>query len=315
MAYAWFVLAVYLLVLALPRFCSGDASRIGLLRSEWRQASAVRDSLEEQRRRIMAQSEDLSTHIDSLKMVEVDDEELHPALRSSMVLVQSLVLLDRSLDAARTREDSLLEQLRLGYDWEIGVLIQQLQDRPDEGLLTQLMVYQEAREALGARTSETILNYDEGMAIGPEDGPEEIRQKLELMKDLEENLRSEAHEVSGHLHKLEEEYRLRAAMRSFVGEAYRVEPPPAGSRGALRAAAGAAGSTVATTSLAATLMRGAEGGQLIVVEQLSSDRVLLEIHKCKARQQEIDELIAVVRARAEAFQRHLQEMFEVEPGN
>ena len=51
------------------------------------------------------------------------------------------------------------------------------------------------------------------------------------------------------------------------------------------------------------------------MEQLSSDRVLLEIHKCKARQQEIDELIAVVRARAEAFQRHLQEMFEVEPGN
>ncbi len=314
MGYTRVILALYLL-LALPRFCSGDANRIGLLRSEWRQASAVRDSLDQQRRQIMAQSESLSTHIDSLKTIDIDDEELHPALRSSMVLVQSLVLLDRSLDAVRTLEDSLLEQLRLGYDWEIGVLIQQLQDRPDEGLLTQLMVYQEAREALGARTSETILTYDEGMAIGRDDGPEEIRQKLELMNDLEQNLLNQAQKVSVHLHKLEEEYRLRAVMRSFVGEAYRIERTPGDGPSAVRTSRGAAGSGAATTSLAATLMRGVEGGQLIVVEQVSSDRVLLEIHKWKARQQEIDELIAVVRARAEVFQRHLQEMFEGVPAN
>ena len=96
-----------------------------------------------------------------------------------------------TLSIGQEREDSLTDRLRLEYDWEIGVLIQQLQDRSDGGLLTQLMVYQEARKSLGMAASRAVLRYDEGMDIEGDDGPEEIRQKLELMDDLAQRLERE----------------------------------------------------------------------------------------------------------------------------
>ena len=220
------------------------------------------------------------------------------------------------MESVRTREDSLLEQLRVGYDWEIGVLIQQLQEQPDEGLLTQLMVYQEARESLGARTSNALLRYDEGMTISADDGPEEIRQKLELMEDLGQRLERDERSVSDHLRKMEEEYRLRSRMRSFTNE-MRIfdEHLPEGRGAAPLADAAESGRLVSEGSeaLAPVFLRGSEvqrQEQGVVLEGVSSDEVLLEIHKWKARHQEILELEAVVRERTVAFRRYLQEMLE-----
>ena len=48
----------------------------------------------------------------------------------------------------------------------------------------------------------------------------------------------------------------------------------------------------------------------LVLEGVSSDDVLLEIHKWKAREQEIRQLETVVRERTAAFRRYLQEMLE-----
>lgn len=317
MAQAAFFLAVFLLFYCVP-LVYGDAGDIGALRTERRAAAAVRDSLEGQRRQIVAGAEALSSHIDSLKETEGEIEELHEALRASLGLVQRLVGLDRSLEAVRAREDSLLEQLRVGYDWEIGVLIQQLQEQPDEGLLTQLMVYQEAREALGARTSNALLRYDEGMTISADDGPEEIRQKLELMEDLGQRLERDARSVSDRLHKMEEEYRLRSRMRSFANEMRLFdEHLPEGRGAAPLADAAETGRLVSEGTVGETLppafLRGSEvqrQEQGVVLEGVSSDDVLLEIHKWKARHQEILELEAVVRERTVAFRRYLQEMLE-----
>lgn len=316
MIQAAFFLALFLLLFFAPLAVYGDAGDIGALRTERREAAAVRDSLEKQRRQIVAGAEALSSHIDSLKEAQGEVEELHEALRASLGLVQRLVSLDRALESVRTREDSLLEQLRVGYDWEIGVLIQQLQEQPDEGLLTQLMVYQEARESLGARTSNALLRYDEGMTISADDGPEEIRQKLELMEDLGQRLERDERSVSDHLRKMEEEYRLRSRMRSFTNE-MRIfdEHLPEGRGAAPLADAAESGRLVSEGSeaLAPVFLRGSEvqrQEQGVVLEGVSSDEVLLEIHKWKARHQEILELEAVVRERTVAFRRYLQEMLE-----
>ncbi len=318
MIQAAFFLALFLLLYFAPLAVYSDAGDIGALRTERRDATVVRDSLEKQRRQIVAGAEALSSHIDSLKEAQGEVEELHKALRASLGLVQRLVSLDRALESVRTREDSLLEQLRVGYDWEIGVLIQQLQEQPDEGLLTQLMVYQEAREALGARTSNALLRYDEGMTISADDGPEEIRQKLELMEDLGQRLERDERSVSDHLHKMEEEYRLRSRMRTFTNEMRLFDEHLPEGRGAVTLGDAAESGRLVSEGAAAerlpsALLRSSEvqrQEQGVVLEGVSSDEVLLEIHKWKARHQEILELEAVVRERTVAFRRYLQEMLE-----
>ena len=40
-------------------------------------------------------------------------------------MVQQLVEIDNSLDRAKAREDSLIDQLRLEYDWEVGTAVSQ----------------------------------------------------------------------------------------------------------------------------------------------------------------------------------------------
>ena len=282
-----------------------DVGQIGVLRTETRQARSACDWLEKQRRLIVAQAESLSTYIDSLKATDDELEELHEALRASLGLVQQLVEIDHSLDRAKAREDSLTDQLRIEYDWEIGILIQQLQGRSDSGLLTQLMVYQEAREALGMRTSQAVLRYDESMDIEGDDGPDEIRQKLELMEDLGKRLERDERSITRRLSWLEEAYRLRLAMQSFIR----------GQQGRQRGAASQEALPVVVPLAAeseksrgtAFIIR-AQGNEGKALDGVPGEALLLEVHKCKVRLQEVVELKAVVRERSATFRKHLQDM-------
>ncbi len=222
-----------------------------------------------------------------------------------MPLHKKLEEIDNSLDRAKAREDSLIDQLRLKYDWEIGVLIQQLQGRSDSGLLTQLMVYQEAREALGMRTSQAVLRYDEGMDIEGNDGPDEIRQKLELMEDLGKRLERDARSITRRLSRLEEAYRLRLAMQSFIR----------GQQGRQRGAASQEALPVivpladeSEKSRGAAFIIRAQGNEGKALDGVPGEALLLDIHKWKVRLQEVDELKAVVRERSATFRKHLQDM-------
>ena len=304
MSYAVTVCIVALASLMADRVWA-DVGQIGVLRTQARQARSACDRLEKQRHLIVAQAESLSTYIDSLKAMDDELEELHEALRASLGLVQQLVEIDNSLDRAKAREDSLIDQLRLEYDWEVGVLIQQLQVRSDSGLLTQLMVYQEAREALGMRTSQAVLRYDEGMDIEGGDGPDEIRQKSELMEDLGKRLERDARSITRRLSWLEEAYRLRLAMQSFIR----------GQQGRQRGAASQEALPVVVPlaaesekSRGTALIIRAQGNEGKALDRVPGEALLLEIHKFKVRLKEVVELKAVVRERSATFRKHLQDM-------
>ena len=282
-----------------------DVGQIGVLRTDAREARSACEWLEKQRRLIVAQAESLSTYIDSLKATDDELEELHEALRASLGLVQQLVEIDRSLDRAKALEDSLTDQLRLEYDWEIGVLIQRLQDRSDSGLLTQLMVYQEAREALGMHTSQAVLRYDEGMDIERDDGPDEIRQKLELMEDLGKRLERDARSLTRRLNRLEEAHRLRLAMQSFI-RGQQGHQRGTASQEALQIVVPLAAES--EESRGAAFILSAQGNDGKALDGMPGEELLLEIHKWKVRLQEIDELKAVVRERSATFREYLQDM-------
>ncbi len=304
MSYAVTICIVALASLLADRVWA-DVGQIGVLRTEAREARSACDWLEKQRRLIVVQAESLSTYIDSLKATDDELEELQEALRASLGLVQQLVEIDHSLDRAKAREDSLTDQLRLEYDWEIGVLIQQLQGRSDSGLLTQLMVYQEAREELGMRTSQAVLRYDEGMDIERDDGPDEIRQKLELMEDMGKRLERDIRIITRRLSRLEEAYRLRLAMQSFIR----------GQQGRQRGAASQKALTFvmplvaeSEKSLGAAFILRTQGNEGKALDGVPGEEMLLEIHKWKVRLQEVDQLKAVVRERSATFRKYLQDM-------
>lgn len=281
----------------------GDAADLGVLQEQYRALDSQRDSLEVQRLIVAAEAETLSTRVDSLKLDEENAEELQQSLRSSLGLVRRMVDVDRRLVALDARQDSLEERLRLGYDWEIGVLIQKLSAQADKGLLTQLMVYQEAREQLGAKIYSASWRYGEQMLIAVDDGPDEIQQKLELMEDIDHRLGVEKVSAAELLLRLEEEFRLRTRMGGDKVEGQGTD--------------GSVGKTL-------VFARGDQRGGQVRFRAVSSlggesdlagttvAEVVLEIQKLKTRQQEVRQLQAVVHERAKAFRLYLRNMLEGE---
>ncbi len=293
------VLLLLILGLFLPAILCGDVVDLGILKDQYRALGAERNILEGKRLEIAVDAEALSDRVDSLKLEE-DSEELHEALRSSLGFVRRMVEIDRRLTKLDVRKDSLEERLHLVYDWEIGVLIRKLSDQPDQGLLTQLMVYQEAREELGSKIHGSSLRYDEQMMIGGDDGPDEIQQKLDLMKDIANRLQAELGSTTQVLLRLEEEYRL----RTWMGDGFPEERNIEGAQGRFFLRGEPQGEPV--------IFRGHEGDTNPKIDPLSPsvEEVLLEIHKLKARQQEIRQLQTVVQDRAEAFHLYLRSMLE-----
>ena len=293
------ILLLFILGLFLPAVICGDVADLGTLKDQYRALEAQRNILEGKRLEIEVEAEALSDRVDSLKLEE-DSEELHEALRSSLGFVRRMVEIDRRLTKLDVRKDSLEERLHLVYDWEIGVLIRKLSDQPDKGLLTQLMVYQEAREELGSKIHGSSLRYDEQMMIGGDDGPDEIQQKLDLMKDIANRLQAELGSTTQVLLRLEEEYRLRTWMGDNSPEERNVE----GAQGRFFLRGEPRGEPV--------LFHENEGEPNPKIDLVSPsvEEVLLEIHKLKARQQEIRQLQTVVQDRAEAFHLYLRTMLE-----
>ena len=295
-----FVIAIFLCLLSVSAAerVFANAADLGDLKERCRILDSQRDSLEVQRLLVAADAEALSTRVDSLKLDEENAEELQESLRSSLGLVRRMVEIDRRLVSLDARQDSIEERLRLAYDWEIGVLIQKLSAQSDKGLLIQLMVYQEAREQLGAKTFGSSLRYGEQMQIGVEDGPDEIQQKLELMEDIANRLGAEMASSAELLLRLEEEFRLRTRIGGGNGEEK-----------------AAAGMVFGRGEQAGGQVRfrggGNQAGEPSSVET-TIDEVVLEIRKLKARQQEVRQLQAVVQDRAKAFRFYLRSMLEGE---
>jgi hypothetical protein len=244
--------------------------------------------------------------------------------------------IDRGLEALRVRQGHVREQLRLAYDWEIGQLIQHLDQQPDQGLLAQLMVYQEEREGLGIEPEQSELQYGAEMAISPTDGPDEIRQKMELMEGIAARLEAEAASTRGQLVRLEAEQRLRTRVRVFAseialfdehlaegrvlvraeraatGEAEGDYQAPSDSRDIGSSGIGAATNEGSGERPAQATVRGAlqAAGEGELRGLAVDDDVALEIQKLRARQQEVRQLEVLARERAASFRICLNEMLE-----
>ena len=319
-----------------------DVGEIRALEAEHKQLAFVQDSLKVQHAQLMHRADSLSVRIDRFKAVAADSEELQEALRASLVLEQRLVETDHQLEVLKIKREAQRERLRLAYDWEIGVLIQRLAWQPDQGLLQQLVIYQEAREALGEKVAGMGLRYGENMDISPDDSPDEISQKAELMEDIATRLEGEARETTKRLSRLEEEHRLRSRVRIFTTEIRlfdehlpqgrvlsRVEittenpaarnqeefvgdevAGPAFEGGNDAAFGPSSEDDFTTTQEVLVAHRELVRGEGMAQERLGVNDIVLEIRRLKAHQQEIRHLEAIARERAEVFRVRLLKLLE-----
>ncbi len=317
----------FLILLLAAGQAVAETGQVEALLAEQESLGAVRETLAAQRLRVAREADSLSARIDSLKRAVGDAEELQQALRSSVALVQRLVEIDQRLDSVTTEQEDLRERLRLAYDWEIGQLIRRLsQGGPDRELLLRLMLYQEAREALGEEVDPARMRYGEELAITPEDGPEEIRQKIELLEDMAGQLRAQAEKTAAELKRLEEERRLRNQVRIFTAqislfdehlpERRVVQQQVSAAEGPSTAMdlapikAGEEARSAPEGVVPEGIRHQASGGQRLSLERFAADDIRLEIYKLKAHQQEVRQMEAVLQERIEAFRQRLRESLE-----
>ncbi len=314
-------LALAILVVVLGKPSRADQSQIRALKLRGEETNSLEKQLLRERKVLQLQADSLASHIDSLKSGFTSSDLLEDAYRSAITLEHKLMALGKRLEALYTVQRDIRHKLRTAYDWEIGVLTEQYSQTQDKGLLYQLIIYQEARELLGDEMEGT-MRYGEQLDITAEDGPDEIRQKADLMEDRAEQLLGELASNSRRLRRLEEKFRLLSKVQTFTNQMNLFDEDPPESRlfhrveqalpaGDAEMTLGASGDGNDAQKVAAATISGrkvAFGERRDAAADLSADNVQFEILKLKTRQQELRQLEALARERAQTFRMNLDKL-------
>ena len=322
------------LILTLSPVAGGeDAGDIDALKERRQQVGRMLEALGQQRAVLASGADSLASRIDSLKAEDPDSEGLQDALRASMVLVKQLTALDQRVEALTLRRAELLDELRLAYDWRIGQIFQRLANESRPELLLYLAQLQQEREALGERLAPGQLRYGGEMVIGQDDGPEEIRFKIDLMEDMAARLAAEERHLQKRLGRLEEERRLRERMNTFTGQLSLFDEhlpegrvlrrseraADAGFDGTRLVGADPAESDLAEASMVPEMEEAVPVPELVSQSRLDpagggagrefgSSSLMFELSRIKARQLEVRQLEALLHERIASFRHRLQRL-------
>ena len=267
-------------------------------------------------------------------------ETLQQALRQTLELADRIERVDRAFEVVRTALSHLRQTLRAHYDREIGVAIAALEQEPDADRAGRLRALQRARGALEEGGMEIRLAEAQMLVVREDDGPDEIRQKADLMEDMATQTRVKTDAVVQRIKRLEEERRLRVRMAILRGEldffdeavleGRSLSPGQAveGTGGVLLDEAGPAPENALPDAVTAAGVTDEQSGSdatetVFVVgreigvpyaqtspEVLSSDDLVSEIARLKGLQKALTTREQTLKQRAEAFRKHLQRMLE-----
>ncbi len=339
-----FVIVISLSLLFAGR-ARGDALEIARLEAERVRLATAQDSLLTERRQAGVEADRLSAQIDSLKVASHrvgDGAALQGALRRSLDVAGRLEALARSLERAQDALEEVRARLRAAYDREIAGLTARLGEVRDEALARMLRTYQRARDALQGAAQGASADPLMGLSIREEDGPEEIRQKADLLTDGAARLRAEEAELARRLRQLETERRLRDRAAVFAREIgvfdehlpegrsvasaeqkpggqgppeqkgdAGVAPPTSGlvppgiaqAPGGLTGVTGPGGASVAGKEVV-------REGDRAPGEALSTEDIDAEIQRLKARRKEAMDRARALTEKADVFQARLRRMLE-----
>lgn len=272
------------------------------------------DSLMSVRIRFVALRDSLSSRADSLWGQDPESTELLHTRSASRMLVARLQVIERELDSLAAGSDSLETGLRDSYDWEIARLHGFLtKDGWDEGLFRQLLVFQEEREGLGNSISfNHRFDGDHELSIDPDDGPEELRQKIEFAQDKVADLQVAEHEIKRQLREVDTYVRMMQKFRHVTDEMARTNGADAellrrrllGGGRTPRMNLGADGEPVLRIGARTRTARSDSSMPPLEAPWL------LEGQRLKAKAQELNEVEAVLQERIAVFHEHLSGLLE-----
>lgn len=298
----------------------GQVNELDKLRLDQALALEAQDSLVQERARLLQLGAEVSEVIDSLKMSAPRAQAFTDASLWAMELNTQLGQVNLQLEVLAGRHDSLEASLRAAYDWEISRLLGLLAEAWDEGLVVQLAIYQEERQALGFDLAATEMRYGPDMTISDQDGPEEIEEKADLMRDKLRMARRDLGQIERRI-----EYLTRQV--EVASRLLWQHDSPSPARGALRdmltARLAVDGEARAPEVESAAEAPGRRGRQVQVIPEASPGvmrlreqgggsanlairSLQLEVSRLKAREQEIRQFEAVYANRIETFERRRQ---------
>lgn len=267
------------------------------------------DSLMSVRIRLVAQKDSLSARAESLWTQDPESYELLRTRTASRMLIARLRVIERRLDSLVTVGDSLEADLRDSYDWEISRLHGLLtEDGWDEGLFRQLLVFQEEREGLGntIRASNHRFDDEDELSISAQDGPEELRQKIEYAQDRVAYYQERQREIARQLRFIDRQVFV---MRKYWHVAEELIRMHGDGTDMLRIR----GMDRPDLNRESPTMRGARTVAPIFVDSAATPIEapwLLEGQRLRARAQELGEVEAVLQERIGVFHEHLARILD-----
>jgi len=196
------------------------ATRADSLVSTVRALRAERLDLGAQRESLRARIAQAAVKVDSLKRVlPAASGALRQTLARAVAWVALEDSLSRKLSGLQVTIGGVRAQAATAVDREMAAIATTLMSRPDADVVRRLDRLRAARRTLEEDTGETAQPpAAEPIEVGADDGPEEIRQKADLMWDLAAQVKRQADQARSRLEGLRTEERLRRQLAVFAGD-------------------------------------------------------------------------------------------------
>lgn len=184
-------------------------------------------SLQGEREALLQQAQQLAAHIDALRQEDKgglggSERRLTRKLQESVELSQRIDALSRRIDELTAQIAGMTRELKEFYEQRVAELVRQIDlaaEDQKEGLTRQALMYLAAKLKLeGSVVFVPDVKLTAQIEATPQDGPEEIRQKADLVSDVADKLTAQLALVDVRLRDLGQQQRMRRKMREFAEE-------------------------------------------------------------------------------------------------
>jgi FtsZ-binding cell division protein ZapB len=205
-------------------------NRISILQKEISTLEDQKGRLEAKKQKLMDEGDKLSREIEELKMQPrgglgiIGRYKLTRKLRKAQALSEKIQILERDIYDVESGIDSKKKSLEREYDRQIDILLKKLNEasKTEESreILERLRQYQSAKKQLAKQDEEEPAEYLDVSKIEIEefDGPQEIREKADLLNDVAGKMDNGVETLSARIGRLKGELETRAKLGEFAEE-------------------------------------------------------------------------------------------------
>jgi chromosome segregation ATPase len=227
------IVANFLAVLLLMCLCVNswaEEDRISILQKEISTLEDQKGRLEAKKQKLMDEGDKLSREIEELKMQSrgglgiIGRYKLTRKLRKAQALSEKIQIFERDIYDVESGIDSKEKSLEREYERQIDILLKKLnetsQTEESREILERLRQYQSAKEQLAKQDEEEPAEYLDVSKIEIEefDGPQEIREKADLLNDVAGRMGNGVETLSARIERLKGELETRKKLGEFAEE-------------------------------------------------------------------------------------------------